>query len=796
MNNEAQNNSNDAFQRREQTLQTAVAIAREQDEHLDETIKQILQQALSDIWAKIEQQPHTSILTRGEFAVFNTFIADYEGNKLTGPDKIETMTANWPEEKVNKPDDDHFIVDSHNAKRRNTGTTLLKVASALAAGVVLLWVIADPVMLCFRSRMNAPEVKNSTQHYTRATTSPVLNVFQVYPPVLTSTHDGTLEITDGSSHGAGDLEASKQRTCQETLVVHTFAYSYGIPYIGQYTPPSCSFNRVTWNLTVTSAGRQFDRLGTVWFGDIEVFRTSTAEPTKAGIVWTYLKDMTNFLSLFKTKQKIIFDLGNLIDNTYTGSFNVTLTASFFTADDSITPADLILPVSTRQSSANMPSIFTLPPETASNIVTLPRNIKKAVFTISATGQQQEEFWWSNVLQSNIDTFPDYGQLYGYSPFREVQLFIDGSLAGVAWPFPIIFTGGVVPGLWRPIVGIDAFDLKEDEIDVSPWLPLLCDGKAHNFTIRVSGLNDNGKGVASLSETTDTYWLVSGKIFLWLDNAGHVTTGSGPFKNTPAPRFTVSSSVGKGNNGTNETLSYSVAAQRSLSFQSVLNLAHGPQAALWQQTLSFSNQGTFTEGGNVEVNTQKTTGFEASTSFSRRFVYPLYANTSQENLVDGFTLAATINRGKSVDIIGEPVFPTGLESFAAARAVQPAFQGFQGASLVTTQNGNAIYTSNTTSSTSVSYGETEQDMKFSGIGVHLTQNTQNLAFPSISSSDELFHRYVSAVNGTVIEDDETLINHPVGHTHAPGSVQGFTLDNVPGRGGNLWHRMRRGDLLHL
>lgn len=69
-------------------------------------------------------------------------------------------------------------------------------------------------------------------------------------------------------------------------------------------------------------------------------------------------------------------------------------------------------------------------------------------------------------QSDVDTFPRYGGLYGYSPLREVQLLIDGMLAGVAWPFPTIFTGGVVPGLWRPIVGIEAFDLKEYEVDIT------------------------------------------------------------------------------------------------------------------------------------------------------------------------------------------------------------------------------------------------------------------------------------------------------------------------------------------
>lgn len=115
------------------------------------------------------------------------------------------------------------------------------------------------------------------------------------------------------------------------------------------------------------------------------------------------------------------------------------------------------------------------------------------------------------MSSNTETFPQTGELYGYSPFREVQLLIDGNLAGVAWPFPVIFTGGIVPGLWRPVVGIDAFDLREDEIDITPWLPLLCDGKEHNFTVRVSGLNDDGKGNVALSEITGSYWLVTGKV---------------------------------------------------------------------------------------------------------------------------------------------------------------------------------------------------------------------------------------------------------------------------------------------
>ncbi|GAB7356322.1 hypothetical protein MBLNU459_g7118t2 [Dothideomycetes sp. NU459] len=630
--------------------------------------------------------------------------------------------------------------------------------------------LAEPVI--------APGIKH-TKHAAAATT-PILEVFQVYPPVLTVDSDGDFELTDGSTDDTIALASSNQSVCQETLVVHSFAYSYGEPFVGTYAPPSCSFNRVTWNLTVTSAGRQFDRLGIVYLGDIEVFRTSTAEPKATGIEWTYLKDMTNYLVLFKEPQKLIFDLGNLIDSTYTAAFNVTLSASFFTAPDSITPADLILPISARESASNAASVFTVPPQLATSNMTLPRNILRAVVTLAATGQSAEEFWWSNVPSLYTETFPQTGELYGYSPFREVQLYIDGHLAGVAWPFPIIFTGGVVPGLWRPIVGIDAFDLKEDEIDITPWLPLLCNGNNHNFTIRVSGLNDYANGTATLSETTGSYWLVTGKVFVWLDEANQTTTGDLPTLHTPTPSFHVSATVGQigaGVNATNETLTYQVTAQRHLSLSSTIHTSRGVQQALWQQTLYFSNNGNLTDAGNVQINSQSTTGVDVSSSgYSKNFDYPLWAYTSYSTFKDNYTIQATVNRGKIVQTIGQPVFPTGLESFSPAPDLQSQLPSFQGASLSTTQNGSATYIANSTSLTSFSFGTTAQDMVFSGLEIGSSKDAAG--FPSITSNYELFHRYVEAVNGTVVEDEETLVDSAIHHSHLGlDSSLGFAAGGV-------------------
>ncbi|GAB7345434.1 hypothetical protein MBLNU457_3768t1 [Dothideomycetes sp. NU457] len=600
--------------------------------------------------------------------------------------------------------------------------------------------------------------------------APLLRVFQVYPPVLTISPGSRLELTDGEDTNDGSIALANTNTtaCSQTLVVHSFAFSYGQPYIANYEPPPCAFNRVTWNLTVVSAGRQFDRLGIVYLGDIEIVRTSTAEPTITGIEWTYLKalsqDVTNYLSLFKQPQKIIFDLGNLVDETYTAAFNVTLSASFFSTPNEASPADLILPVSAQRAAANAASVFTVPPDTASSLLTLPRNIRRAVFTVAATGQAQEEFWWSNVLQSQLNTFSQNDELYGYSPFREVQVLIDGMLAGVAWPYPVIFTGGVVPGLWRPIVGIDAFDLKEDEIDITPWLPILCDGKSHNFTILVSGLDDDGRGSTELSSTTNSYWLVTGKVFIWLDSENHITTGHDSVRDVAPPSVSVTCTTQTGVNGTNQTLSYQVNVERYLSISSTIHTSSGRQHVSWSQRLSFSNSGNYTNQGNTQTNVQDMSGYDVSSSgYSRRVQYPLYALSVYATDADNFTISATVNRGKTVEIFGQPVFPSGLESFSTAAQLQSIYPSFQGASLVTTQNGTATYVANTTSSTSFSYGTTEQDLVFAGVKEEPTQSAQD-HFTAISNRVELYHRYVQAVNSTVAQDEEQLINEIIGKRH--------------------------------
>lgn len=507
--------------------------------------------------------------------------------------------------------------------------------------------------------------------------------------------------------------------------------------------------------------------------------------------------MQQYNVLWKMNQKIIFDLGNLVDGTYTGIYNTTLTATFFTIPDSPLTADEILPISAMKSAQNQGSVFSVPGQNASVSYTLPQNVERAVVSLQACGQATEEFWYTNAFTSEENTFTaTTGALYGGSPWREVQLLIDGQLAGVSWPFPVIFTGGIVPGFWRPIVGIDAFDLREHEIDITPFLPLLLDGNPHNFEIRVASLSDDGSGHATLVETPGSYWLVSGKIFLFLDGAGHVTTGSKPTIRSPLPSFVLSSSVTQNAAGENETLTYSLSATRQLAITSTIHTSSGPQAVSWVQDLTYNNHNALTAQGLTQKTTQFTNGSDHSFSgYANTYGYPLSVTSSfSVSPAGALSINGSLSRGLDFNVYGPSVMPSGIQTFnvttpsifsVSGRPVPQPLQlpnnipVFSGALLSTTQTGSAAYYSSKNGS--YSYGTTQQDFTFEGAEV---------GAPGVTY--ELYSRHVKAVNASVVYDEQKLAGQTFGvQTSNPGpgtSLQGGLGESVKamlGRGpGNL------------
>lgn len=374
-----------------------------------------------------------------------------------------------------------------------------------------------------------------------------------------------------------------------------------------------------------------------------------------------MKDMSQYMSLWKQPQTVIFDLPNAVTASLAGTYNTTLTASFFNAPRALAPADTIIPISARQANnGSKPSVFTIPGTTpASNVIAnFPRNAARAIFSVSATGQGDEEFWWSNVLESNTQTFNASAgaTLFGRSPFREVQVRIDGQLAGVQWPFPVIFTGGVVPAFWSPMVGIDAFDLKEGEIDITPWLGVLCDGAPHNFTINVVGLDDAGGTTAMLSTGVSSNWKVTGKIFVWLDSDNTTTTtttGAAPtISGGDNPTISVSQSLTKNATGFNDTLTYTTSVSRQLRVSGAVTTSSGASTTVtWTQTLTHTDYGVLSNQGANQRNVITTQGTDASSGgasvFSNSYSFPFTSDVTTAVLANGTTrFDAAITRTKA------------------------------------------------------------------------------------------------------------------------------------------------------
>ncbi|KAK6529445.1 hypothetical protein TWF281_008618 [Arthrobotrys megalospora] len=327
--------------------------------------------------------------------------------------------------------------------------------------------------------------------------------FQLYRPPLVPLANTTSPHDDFSGEA-----------CSLPLLRHEFINSYGKPAVAQYSPPpSCDWNTVYFHIYTTSKGLQYDRLAFLFLDDIELWRTSTAEPTPDGILFKYTKDVTHFSTLLRGNGTLIFDMGNMVTDVLTGTFAVTLTAHYFKLD--LPPqqkaADVILPVSRMQGSNGQPGHFVLPNDVAKTSISVPKNLKKASLSIIASGNNDEEFWYTNVPDDLVNSFPN-NTLLGHSSYREVQLYVDGVMVDAVMPIPTIYTGGVNPGLWKPIVCPHAYDLWEFEIDITPWLA----GKTSVIIeLKVVGLGGTG-GRPEIGGAIGQNWYVSGRTFFWTD----------------------------------------------------------------------------------------------------------------------------------------------------------------------------------------------------------------------------------------------------------------------------------------
>ena len=160
-------------------------------------------------------------------------------------------------------------------------------------------------------------------------------------------------------------------------------------------------------------------------------------------------------------------------------------ASFYAKAD-VFGASAVLPVADPMRAPNPWNAMGVEGDgSVSGSVLLPfQDANRIVVDLYASGHSCDEFWYTNV--PGAPTIPG---LCGSGAYREFRLYVDGTLAGVAAPFPVVYTGGIDPYLWRPLTGILSFDVPAYRFDVTPFAALFrppFDGEALIRNKRPSG----------------------------------------------------------------------------------------------------------------------------------------------------------------------------------------------------------------------------------------------------------------------------------------------------------------------
>ncbi|KAH7930776.1 hypothetical protein BV22DRAFT_999830 [Leucogyrophana mollusca] len=423
---------------------------------------------------------------------------------------------------------------------------------------------------------------------------------------------------------------SGAQTCTTMILERTFGNSYGDPEIVQYTPPTdCgaagSWAAVTLNFTVTSNGTQYDRLGIFTFQNVEIWRTSTPEPTYDGIIWTYSKDVTRYIPLFAKPGTFILELDNELATGLNGQYATTLYATFYAASEQYPTAgqaDLIIPISTMSNtSADDASV----PPTFSLNVTLPTNTVEVYAELYASGNGDEEFWYFNTADEYLGDLPP-DTTYGGGPFREVRMLVDGQVAGVAFPYAVIFTGGINPSVWRPITSYGALDLPTYFLDLTPFVPVFADGLPHNISLDVAS--------AEMNHTLNQNWYVSGLLQVVTDTSSEPTTGK--ITSYEAQPYAVTETTGSVGGG---DVNVTVKATRQIKIEATIVSGSGKEnSVVWEQNLEYSNTQYYLDNTYVQNVVQMATGSVLSThngvpTVVDNFEYPLNINVTYYDITN-------------------------------------------------------------------------------------------------------------------------------------------------------------------
>ena len=407
------------------------------------------------------------------------------------------------------------------------------------------------------------------------------------------------------------------------------------PY--SYAPPSgCGTH---WAKVVleadfsVTAGRQFDRTGSIWLAGVNLFFGTTEEPSSTvAPSWHVERDLTDYSALFRNAGQGQAILWNLVDGTYTGVIHGSARLLFYPAS-ALAPAPQVPNQVIALGSDPVGNVTNLSTstDTLSKTLTLPRNVVHAYLDVFVQSQNADEFWYTCVP----DQYAGQVQECGGGNFREAEVSIDGQPAGVAPIYPWIYTGGIDPYLWRPVTGVQTLNFMPYRVDLSPFAGVLSDGAQHTVAVSVAGASN--------------YFSTAATLLVYQDGRSRQVTGR-VTRNTlvgQAPVPTIASTLdGSGNGDITTTLS------RHFTIEGYVDTAHGRVRNTVEQTVGFADTQHFTiDSSTYRQVTDQLTSMDGTSrssdgwSYAQHLRYPFHLDYDQQVAADGSaTVATTVNQG--------------------------------------------------------------------------------------------------------------------------------------------------------
>jgi hypothetical protein len=379
-----------------------------------------------------------------------------------------------------------------------------------------------------------------------------------------------------------------------------------------------------------NAGIQYDRTANYWLGPVNIYFGTTAEPgSNLGPSWHIENDLTDYSSIFYAAQTGQADIGNTLCCGLTSTIFASAELEFYPLAEGQTPpvtADAVLALSAGASGGTV-SLNT-GSSTLAGTFTMPTNVQSAYLDVYAQSQSSDEFWYTcvpNDVSTELESC-------GNTAFRETEVSVDGKPAGVAPVYPWIFTGGVDPGLWVPIPGVQTLNFTPYRVNLTPFAGVLSNGQPHTVSLSVYNANN--------------YFSATASLLLYLDPTTPQITGAVTENTLTTPSPVVTENINVQSTSTKGTVD--VDSNRSFKISGYIQTSQGQITTAVSQAVNFSSKQFFNinsseyvqniyQGSSLTSQTRTSSGTSvggASSTSTQAFNFPLTLDIHEVFLSDG------------------------------------------------------------------------------------------------------------------------------------------------------------------